>query len=329
MGPIPANSSQDPNSYGGQPLSLGNLQHEQNHPKPGAVPAHLLTAHTRAQTATIVSVFPAFRYRTLPLVGQLLLLLPPAQRDTVRIRKMRPEVMANAVQPPEFANSLPWVDEPEAKVPRGKGYAVLVITDSFQWVRDITAIHEDNYIPAPIPAARIAEALVAEWGSGLAAGSGRAGIGVWDPNSGWDLPQYVEQLRAGQEAYFRQLVMAADINFARTGQKEITDLMRMAAEWLGTDRDWNKAIEEILMKRCPACTRRIPQAAMRCQECHTELPLWYQQYKFPAAEIFSLDPDVGRFMQDRGMLSPPVVVDAKPQSGKAAKPEDQDPKKGG
>jgi hypothetical protein len=315
----PHNPAADPNTYGGQPLNLGNLQHDEQHPKPGPVPSHFLNAHTKAQTAMIVSVFPVFRYRQLPLVGQLLLLLPPAKRDQIRIRKMRPEVMANAVQPPDYANLLPWTDEPEQPVTRGQGYSALVITDSFQWILDITETKKHSMIPAPIPARQIAEATVAEWTSGLASGAGRAGIGVWNPHDGFDLNQFVAQLRAGQEIYFRELVMAADISFARTGQKEISDLMRMAAEWLGVDREWNKAIEEVIQKRCPACTTKIPQESLRCLRCQTDLPLWYQQYKFPAVEIFALDPHVGRFMQDRGMIVP-VEIEAKgpAAAGKAA-----------
>lgn len=276
----------------------------------------------------IVSVFPVFRYRQLPLVGQLLLLLPPAKRDQVRIRKMRPEVMANAVQTSEFANLLPWTDEPEQSITRGQGYSALVITDSFQWILDITETKKHNYIPAPIPARQIAEATVAEWTSGLASGAGRAGIGVWDPDNGFALAQFVAQLRAGQEIYFRELVMAADISFARTGQKEISDLMRLGADWLGVDRDWNKSIEEVIQKRCPACTKKIPQEALRCQGCHTDLPNWYHQYKFPAAEIFATDPFVGRFMQDRGMILP-VEVEAKGPTVKAQEAKAQPDSKPG
>lgn len=267
----------------------------------------------------IVSVFPVFRYRQLPLVGQLLLLLPPAKRDQVRIRKMRPEVMANAVQSPEFANLLPWTDEPEQSVTRGAGYSALVITDSFQWILDITNSRDHHYIPAPIAAQQIAEATVAEWTSGLASGAGRAGIGVWNPHGGFELPQFVAQLRAGQEIYFRELVMAADISFARTGQKEISDLMRLGADWLGVEREWNKSIEEVIQKRCPACTKKIPQEALRCQGCQTDLPNWYSQYKFPPVEIFAQDPFVGRFMQDRGMMAP-VEVEVKPAAGAKTPP---------
>lgn len=306
----PHNPASDPNTYGGQPLNLGDLHHEEQRPKPGPVPAHFLNAHTKAQTAMIVSVFPVFRYRQLPLVGQLLMLLPPAKKDQIRIRKMRPEVMANAVQMPEYANLLPWTDEPEQSVTRGRGYSALVITDSFQWILDITETKKHSFVPAPIPARQIAEATVAEWVSGLSSGSGRAGIGVWNPGDGFELDQFVAQLRAGQEIYFRELVMQADINFARTGQKEITDLMRLGCDWLGVDREWNKSIEEVVQKRCPACTKKIPQEALRCQGCQTDLPLWYQTYKFPAAEIFAGDPFVGRFMQDRGMILP-VEVEAK------------------
>lgn len=303
MGPTPA---LDPNSYGGQPLELGNLQHEQHNPQPGPVPGHFLNAHTRAGTAVIVSVFPVFRYRNMPLVGQLLLLLPPAARDKIRARKMRPEIMANAVQDPRFANKLPWVDQDEISVPRGQGYSTLTITDSFQWILDITETQKHNYVPAPIPARNIAEGLVAEWVSGLASGGGRAGIGVWDP-AGGTLEEFVRQLRAMQEVYFRELVMAGDLNFARTGQKEITDIMRLAADWLGTEKDWNKTIEEVILKRCPACTAKIPQEALLCRNCRTDLPHWYQTYNFPGVEVFAQDPHVGKFMQDRGMIRPVEV----------------------
>lgn len=308
MGPHPP--AHDPNSYGGQPLTLGDLQHEQQRPTAGPVPLHFLNAHTRARTAMIVSVFPVFRYRQLPLVGQLLLLLPQAKRDTVRVRKMRPEVMANAVQSPEYANILPWTDEPETTITRGAGYSALVITDSFQWILDATETKKHSMIPAPIAARDIAEATVTEWTSGLSSGQGRAGIGVWDPDSGLALEQFVAQLRAGQEIYFRELVMAGDMKYARTEQKEITDLMRLGCDWLGAEREWNKSIEEVIQKRCPACTKKIPQEALRCQGCQIDLPMWYQTYKFPAIEIFAMDPFVGRFMQDRGMIVP-VEVEAK------------------
>ena len=314
MGPI--NPASDPNTYGGEALNLGNLQHEQNAPKAGPVPGHFLNAHTKAGTAVIVSVFPVFRYRNLPLVGQLLLLLPPAVKDKIRARKMRPEVMANAVQDGRFANSLPWTDEPEQDVPRGRGYSTLTITDSFQWILDITDSKRHNYVPAPIAAQDIAEGLVAEWTSGLASGGGRAGIGLWNPDSG-SLEEYVRQLRAGQEVFFRELVMLGDLNFARTGQKEITDLMRLGADWLGVEKPWNQSIEEVIQKRCPACTAKIPQEALRCRNCQTDLPQWYASYKFPPPEIFAQDPHVGRFMQDRGMLRP-VEVDAQVATAPAA-----------
>lgn len=303
MGPTPA---LDPNSYGGQPLELGNLQHEQSHPQPGPVPGHLLNAHTRAGTAVIVSVFPVFRYRNLPLVGQLLLLLPPAARDKIRARKMRPEVMANAVQDPRFTGAVPWTDEPEISVPRGRGYATLTITDSFQWILNITETQKHTFLPSPIAAQNIAEALVTEWTSGLSSAAGRAGIGVWNPAEG-PIEDYARQLRALQEVYFRELVYAGDLNFSRTGQKEITDLMRLGADWLGVEKEWNKLIEEVILKRCPACTARIPQEALLCRNCRTDLPHWYQTYNFPGVEIFAQDPHVGKFMQDRGMIRPVEV----------------------
>jgi hypothetical protein len=71
-----------------------------------------------------------------------------------------------------------------------------------------------------------------------------------------------------QEAFFRNLVHAAD-DLEKNGKSiQITDLMRTAAEWLNYRADWRHKATANDNKNCPFCTKLIPGVAVICPECH-------------------------------------------------------------
>lgn len=299
--PIATSASSEPTSYKGEPIGLGGLQHEHAYTPQGAVDPSLLSAYMKAGSAILLSVFPLKRYSVLPYAGQMMIEIPPAAKDRVFIRKMEPRRMASPVQD----TSLPLWEDEVREVSRGEGYVALRVTDTFQWVLDIHHRGDKHhYVPMAISAKSVAEALAEDWVRGLATQTGRAGIGVYDPQ-GPPMAEQARELRRVQEQAFIEKVRQADISSAANRQSEITDFHRVAAEWLGIERPWFKPILEVITKDCPGCAEKMPEKAKRCRICQLDLVEWYlRQYKDPE-QVRMKDPVIYEHLVETGKYTRP------------------------
>lgn len=283
--------------YSGDPVSLSALQHEINHPMQGAVDPSLMRAYLTAGVASVISVFPLPRTSVLPYCGRLTLAIPAARKDRILVRKMEPRRMAVPVQDLSVQE---WTDEAKA-VPTGQGYVMLQVTDTFQWILDVTSRDKHSFIATPVKARIVAEALAEDWSRGLSAGMGTIGIGVYNPE-GASIEIQAARLRKSQEDAFTAKIRQADLAHSAGRLNEITDFHRVAAEWMGVERPWFKPIFEVVTKFCPGCTERIPQGSKRCRYCQLDLVEWYQRQYRDHARIEELDPVVYAHLMDTGKI---------------------------
>ncbi len=283
--------------YQGQPIHLGGMEHEIAHTPQGPIDPALLDVYVKAKTASIISVFPRAMRVDLPYSGRLALILPQSRKDRIVIRAMEPRVMARPIQEqgiPEFRDTV-------RDCPRGEGYSVLTVTDTFQWILDITVADRHNFIPRAISAREVAEALVDGWIRGLATQTSQAGIGLYRPEDG-TMEEQAARLRQRQEIAFVEKIRQADLAHSTNRLNEVTDFHRLAAEWMGVERPWFKPIYETITKSCPKCAERVPSQALGCRHCQVDFPDWYTKYRLDTKTLKLDDPAVYEFMVKAGRI---------------------------
>lgn len=151
-------------------------------------------------------------------------------------------------------------------------HALLAVNDTFSWNRDFSK-EEFMLYPAPIPGQVVAENLIQAWAHGKIGTSDGLGPGIILLEGTKPTPAELELANSVQESYFRHLIYEADQKFIQEGGLNITDLHRVAANWMGlNDRQWIKPIVEINLVNCPACAEQIRAAAKVCKHCHTNIP---------------------------------------------------------
>jgi hypothetical protein len=177
-------------------------------------------------------------------------------------------------------------------VPRGQRLFILPIYDSFESVLDIMAMSahagrpEKPRMPKPVAVEEIMADLLKEWTGGLfnVPSGTKPGVGqisllkqqVREFNETGKLPsgiadQELEQLKTQQTLYFEYLFTEGERLHKQSNWKEITDTMRLAADWLGYAREWShKAIAKDSAP-CPLCTSLVPNAAIICPSCHHQI----------------------------------------------------------
>lgn len=159
--------------------------------------------------------------------------------------------------------------------PAKKGsYTTLTVKDTFSWLRNL---HTDgtSYYQGPIPATVVAENLVQRWTQGLVGTKDGLGPGIMIIEGAVPTSEEIADATARQEAYFRNLVYEGDECFTKEGGINITDLHRVAAEWMGlNDRPWIKPLTSaaLMPGGCPACKEPVKDGAVICKHCHTDIP---------------------------------------------------------
>ena len=97
------------------------------------------------------------------------------------------------------------------------------------------------------------------------------------------------------EARCRKFMLNAlnvgDIEYAnRKSPRDVPEPSRVAARFLGVDRDWSNASKPVVQKDCPVCRKtQVPDGARICTECRSEIvwiegaPVWIKDVPPPAA----------------------------------------------
>jgi hypothetical protein len=192
-------------------------------------------------------------------------------------------------------------------VPKGS-YALLKVYDTYTLTRNLSKAAAAGDDPgdseawamqqSPVSCIAVATDLLRQWAQdapGNASGA-KPGIMVLADDAPTQLE--LDQLVAIQTEYFRWLVMKAD-EYWITGKREyITGDHRRALRWLGSeDRDWYKKIDQVLLKKCPACYEDINSMATVCKHCDQNLVKFYRDVALEVTE--DMDPGVFAFMRDQ------------------------------
>jgi hypothetical protein len=169
------------------------------------------------------------------------------------------------------------------------GYTTLVVEDGQEWIMN-WEIRELR--PAPHSATSIANSLVHLWTSGtLGADSGfKPGIML----CAGDTPTEEElaHLREQQTRFFRALIDDGHAMFNRQEFKNISDLHRAAARWMGVRVPWLVQLEQAQEKKCAACGENILTTALVCKHCNTNLVNFFREMNLPVER----DPFIADFI---------------------------------
>ena len=176
-------------------------------------------------------------------------------------------------------------------VPRGGKPFILPVYDSFESVIDVMAMStiggtpQKRRAPKPVPVETIISDLLNCWTGGLfdVPSGAKPGIGeisllpaqVRELNKTGELPEDIgvakeelDQLNSQQTLYFEYLFTEGERLHKQNNWKEITETMRLAADWLGYQREWSHKAIARDSGPCPLCTAIIPNAAVVCPSCH-------------------------------------------------------------
>lgn len=242
-------------------------------------------------SATILSVYPIHLEETLNHNGWITYRHPAADKDSVVVRSYNPEWLSNPAGPrvdsPQFTDQ-----KRPAEV--NTGYAMIRVFDTFVWTRDFTQDAE-RYKPNPVNAVDVARDLVSKWAGGTLKGDGGSRPGLMVIAGEEPTVDEVVSIRQMQTSYFRTLVNDGHTLFSKGQVKDISDLHRSAARWLGANNlPWLPKIEQTLVKKCVACGNEIRQEALRCEHCSADLPDFYAKYGIEPDPL--TDPTVAALM---------------------------------
>jgi hypothetical protein len=177
-------------------------------------------------------------------------------------------------------------------VARGKKPFVLPIYDSFEEILDIVALSSMANSPRkprgskPVSSDSIVADLLKEWTGGLFNVPQDASPGIMEirpmkvemekfyrdarelpgPNVG-----EIKYMTDRQTQYFEFLFTEGERHHKQNNWKEITETMRIAAEWLGHDREWSSRAIAKESGPCPLCTQIVANAAIFCPSCHQQI----------------------------------------------------------
>lgn len=190
-------------------------------------------------------------------------------------------------------------------VPRGDKPFILPVYDSFEQVLDVMAMSGNQGNPQkprqskPVPVEEIIGDVISMWTGRLANVPDGAKPGVGEVHlldkqvaefqrtgvlpdsvvnskfSGIPQEEY-QQLITQQTAYFEYWFSQAELVHARDPQSlqahgQITETMRLAADWLGHRRPWTNKDYVLENEPCPLCTALVPKTAVVCPTCHNQI----------------------------------------------------------
>lgn len=227
-------------------------------------------------TATVLSIFPVEMEKQCIHNGLITYRHPVAPRDEILVRTYNPERLSTTSMVP---HGTPDYTDETRPCEANKGYMLVRVCDTFVWTRDFTQDSE-VYIPHPIPAVMIARDLVTHWASDSLKGDGGSGPGMMVIQGDEPTVAELQTLRDSQTRYFRTLINDGQTLYSKSQVKDISDLHRSGASWLGANNlPWLAKIEQVDLKKCVACGNDIRAAALRCEKCNVDLPDFYRKYQ--------------------------------------------------
>ncbi len=238
-------------------------------------------------SATILSIFPVALESRFLHTGYMTYKHPAVPKDSILVRTYNPERVSSTNRVPE---GTPDSTDETRPCEVNQGYCLIRVFDTFCWTRDFTQDSE-HYLPHPVAAGNVARDLASLWSSDALAGDGGSKPGI--RTIAGEEPTAVElaELREMQTRYFRTLVNDGHSLFSKGQVKDISDLHRQAAKWLGANNlPWLPKIEQVAIKKCVACANEIRSEALRCEKCNVDLPDFYKKYGIEVDPL--LDPAV-------------------------------------
>jgi hypothetical protein len=226
---------------------------------------------------TILSVYPLNVEHYARHNGLITYLHPAAKRDSVITREYNPERMSTS-NPGQVPASEPMFRDTEKPCETNQGYNLIRLYDTFTWSRDFTQ-DKERFHPNPLSALDVCRSLVTSWASDVIEGSGDMGPGIMviegtEPEAG-----ELARVRQRQTDYARTLINSAGTLFAKGQLKDISDLHRNMARWMGVmNVPWIAKLEQVEMKNCRACGESIRMNALRCKECNVDLVDFYMKH---------------------------------------------------
>ena len=206
------------------------------------------------------------------------------------------EIVATVVSivPHEIKSDMPTVHPGDFVIPAsdGKTPVVLVVKEAGHDVY-MGSDRTPHSMRVKIPAYDVARAIVEQYLHSVIATADNAQPGIfWVPGE-YDadmielsFPKEMQNARIQQKNWYLELVKMADDDWTKSNHRHsaISNLQRMAADFLGFKREWVDAVKtnpELLnLVPCPACTTVISRAALLCPNCKTILkPEEYKKYQ--------------------------------------------------
>ncbi len=202
---------------------------------------------------------------------------PAAKKDAVIVRTYNPNRMSTT-EPGSVPASEPMFTDTEAPCEVNGGYTLIRVYDTFTWHRDYSQ-DKEIMIPKQVLALDVARELRRAWGLDVVEGNGGMGPGLMVIAGDTPTANELAAVRLRQTQYARTLINSASTMFAKGEVKNISDLHRSMATWMGVNNlPWIVKMEQVEMKSCVACGETIRSKALKCKECGAELPKFYAEH---------------------------------------------------
>lgn len=238
-------------------------------------------------TVTVLSIFPVAMGKMCNHNGFITYSHPSAPRDSILRRSYNPDRLTTTSG---YTEATPEYFDEVVACEVNQGYMLIRVCDTFVWTRDFTQDSE-SYIPHPVPARAVAQDLVSAFAGDCLKGDGGSGPGVVIIQGEEPTSAELARVRDTQTMYFRTLVNDGHALFSKGQIKDISDLHRAGAKWLGANNlPWLPKIEQVSIKKCAACGNDIRSEALRCEKCNVDLPDFYKKYGIEVDPL--LDPAV-------------------------------------
>lgn len=154
------------------------------------------------------------------------------------------------------------------------GYCIIEVTDSFEDVIDLSqiqnstagSVHKPKALK-PVPVETIVADVLAIWTGGLFNVPQGAKPGIMQIAGTVPTQNELREMTLTQTLYFEYLFAEGERLDQQKDWKDITGVMRLAAEWLGHRRAWSHRAIAADSSPCPICTAMVPNAAYVCPSC--------------------------------------------------------------
>ncbi len=150
-------------------------------------------------------------------------------------------------------------------VPRGEKPFVLRVYDSFQTVLDIRTGKQTGTTPVPVE--EICDDLLDKWVGNLFNVPAGAKPGVMKIANTSPSSDELRQMESQQALYMAHFFSEGERLHREAHSDQITDMMRLSAEYLGEKRIWSDPAIARDSAPCPLCTTMVPNLAFICPAC--------------------------------------------------------------